>query len=270
MAERRMFSKAIVNSSKFLRMPPSSRLLYYDLGMAADDDGVVEAFTVIRMTGAAEDDLRVLHAKGFVIVLNDDLVTYIKDWNQNNQIRADRYHEGFYKDLLVRLSDGNQLTTKCQPTDNQMATEVSIGKSSIDKTSLGKSSLGKGSVDNTPLPPQGEEAPNLEEMFGYNQFLLEAVNDWLAYKKEKNQKYKPVGLKTLLTTIQNNVSKYGEDAVTELIRDSMSANYQGITWDRLKNQRSQNGGKKAPSFYDMWKEEKQNDERTDAETAFPF
>ena len=56
MAERRMFAKSVVGSGRFLQMPPTSRLLYYDLGMAADDDGIVEAFTVIRTTGAAEDD----------------------------------------------------------------------------------------------------------------------------------------------------------------------------------------------------------------------
>lgn len=39
-----MFAKSVINSARFLTMPPSSRLLYYDLGMAADDDGVVEAF----------------------------------------------------------------------------------------------------------------------------------------------------------------------------------------------------------------------------------
>lgn len=50
MAERRMFAKSVINSARFLTMPPSSRLLYYDLGMAADDDGVVEAFTVMRTT----------------------------------------------------------------------------------------------------------------------------------------------------------------------------------------------------------------------------
>lgn len=79
MAERRMFSRAIIGSARFLRMPPSSRLLYYDLGMAADDDGVVEAFSVMRTTGATEDDLRVLASKDFVTVLNEDLVTYIRD-----------------------------------------------------------------------------------------------------------------------------------------------------------------------------------------------
>lgn len=119
MAERRMFSKSVVNSARFLRMPQTSRLLYYDLGMAADDDGVVEAFTVLRTTGAAEDDLRVLAAKGFVTVLNDDLVSFITGWNINNQLRKDRYHQSICRELLVKSEDGNHL-----------ATHVSIGETS--------------------------------------------------------------------------------------------------------------------------------------------
>lgn len=133
MAERRMFSKAVVSSARFLRMPQTSRLLYYDLGMAADDDGVVEAFTVLRTTGAAEDDLRVLAAKGFITVLNEDLVSYITDWRVNNQLRKDRYHQSVYAELLVKLADGNQPAPEWQPDCNQRETEVSIGKDSIGK-----------------------------------------------------------------------------------------------------------------------------------------
>ena len=40
MAERRMFAKSVINSARFLMMPASSRLLYYDFGMSADDDGI--------------------------------------------------------------------------------------------------------------------------------------------------------------------------------------------------------------------------------------
>lgn len=131
-----MFSKTVVNSARFLRMPQTSRLLYYDLGMMADDDGVVEAFTVLRTTGAAEDDLRVLAAKGFITILNDDLVAYIKDWTLNNQLRRDRYHKSVYAELLVKLADGNQPATIWQPDGNQPATESSIGKSSQVEVSL--------------------------------------------------------------------------------------------------------------------------------------
>lgn len=130
MAERRMFAKSVINSARFLTMPPSSRLLYYDLGMAADDDGVVEAFTVMRTTGAADDDLRVLVSKGFVSLLNDELVAYITDWSTNNQIRKDRYQPSIYRNLLVKLGDGNQRLTDGLPDGNQRSTQYRLGKDS--------------------------------------------------------------------------------------------------------------------------------------------
>lgn len=148
MAERRMFACSIIGGARFLRMPATSRLLYYDLGMAADDDGCVEAFAVMRMTGATEDDLNVLVTKGFVRLLNEDFVAYITDWAANNQIRKDRYHEGRYKELIdckceVKLLPDSQPETNCQPSDNQvgnnLATEVRLGKSSIGKGSIGES-----------------------------------------------------------------------------------------------------------------------------------
>lgn len=167
MAERRMFSKSIVSSARFLRMPQSSRLLYFDLGMAADDDGIVEAFTVIRTTGAAEDDLRVLAAKGFITVLNDDLVSFIRDWSINNQLRKDRYHPSLYAELLVKLGDGNQAETIWQPDGNQVETEVSIGK-----VSIGKASEGEGSKADKPptrfCPPSVETVKAYCDEKGYH------------------------------------------------------------------------------------------------------
>lgn len=157
MAERRMFSKKIVQSARFLKMSLTTQALYFQLGISADDDGIVEAFPIMRMVGAAEDDLRVLAARGFVKILNDDLVTYILDWKSNNFIRQDRYHKSQYHKLLVKItsentiSEGicqpsdnqvttnvqpldNQVTTICQPSDNQRLTEVRLGKDSIEDT----------------------------------------------------------------------------------------------------------------------------------------
>lgn len=98
-----MFSKRIVESARFLKMPPSTQSLYFHLGLHADDDGVVEGYNVMMQTGATEDDLKILVAKGFVTVLNDDLVTYINDWRENNRIRADRKVDSIYKDLLLKM-----------------------------------------------------------------------------------------------------------------------------------------------------------------------
>lgn len=126
MAERRMFSKKVINSARFLRMPATSRLLYYDLGMQADDDGIVEAFAIMRMVGANEDDLRVLEARGFVKVLNEDLVTYIIDWKKNNTIRKDRYTPSEYAYLLEKTlshTDTQMTTNGCQ-IDNQLSVSM--------------------------------------------------------------------------------------------------------------------------------------------------
>ena len=141
MAERRMFSKTITNSARFLMMPPSARLLYYDLGMAADDDGVVEAFAVMRLSGASEEDLKFLVAKGYVKILNDELVSYICDWKRNNYIQNDRYHPSIYKKLLEEaLSNtcGSHVDTGCIQDVYNMDTQVRVGKDSIDKDSLVK------------------------------------------------------------------------------------------------------------------------------------
>lgn len=168
MAERRMFAKAVIGSARFLRMPSTSRLFYYDLGMQADDDGVVEAFSVMRTTGATEDDLRVLASKGFVRVLNEDLVTYISDWSRNNYIQKDRYHPSIYTELLVQLNDGTQADTGCIQDGYKMDTQVRLGKDRLDKDRLGE---GEPQAVHPPTPTKQQRLrfvpPTLEEVTAY-------------------------------------------------------------------------------------------------------
>ena len=150
MAERRMFAKSVINSARFLRMPATSRLLYYDLGMQADDDGIVEAFTVMRTTGATEDDLRVLMSKGFVTVLNEDFVTFINDWKRNNLIKNDRYRPSVYADLLTRLTDGTQVEPDWNLDGTQVEPQDRIGKDRIGKDNIGKGENAPSGADTRP------------------------------------------------------------------------------------------------------------------------
>ncbi|MGM0333995.1 DnaD domain protein [Enterococcus sp. AZ050] len=151
MAQRRMVSNTIVKSARFLKMPPTSQNLYFHLIMNADDDGVVEAFPIMRMIGSTEDDLKILMAKKFVYVLNDDLVTFINNWTEHNKIRKDRKVDSIYKDLLLKVvpdidyreskkkkeSFVSQMSDKCQ-------TDVGIGKDRLGKESIGKGSREEG------------------------------------------------------------------------------------------------------------------------------
>lgn len=167
MADRRMFSKRIINTARFLTMPLSTQALYFHLGLAADDDGVVEGFTTMRQVMASQDDLRILVAKGFVKLLNDDMVAYIMDWRENNRIRADRKTDSLYKDLLLKVipdaellaprqrADVKKQDTGC-PVDVQWTTD---GRHRIGKVRIGEDRSGEGS--NNPLPPAAATAtPN--------------------------------------------------------------------------------------------------------------
>lgn len=102
MANRRMFSKKICRSAKFLKMPGEAQRLYFHLGLDTDDDGVVEAYSVMQAAGVSEEFFNILVDKGYVKVLNDDLVSYMTDWREHNVIRADRKVDSIYKDLLIK------------------------------------------------------------------------------------------------------------------------------------------------------------------------
>lgn len=178
MAERRMFARAVTGGARFLRMPVTSRLLYYDLGMAADDDGCVEAFAVMRMTGATEDDLKVLVSKGFVKILNDDLVSLILDWKVNNYIQKDRYHPSIYAKLL----NDQSVDTECIQDVSNLDTQVRLGKTSIGKASIGEASTGEvraGEPAQSAKPPARTRfsPPSVQEIEDYCRekgFLLDA------------------------------------------------------------------------------------------------
>lgn len=153
MASRRMLSNKIIDSARFIKMPISSQALYFHLVAKGDDDGIVEAFNVMRMIGVTEDDLKVLVSKGFVTVLNEDLVSYITDWKEHNLIRADRKVDSIYKDLLLQIVPDVDLL-EAKPTYYQRKkqqadscqTNDSIGKDSIGEDRIVEVSLVEDSI----------------------------------------------------------------------------------------------------------------------------
>ena len=64
--------------------------------------------------------------------------------------------------------------------------------------------------------------------------LRESVEKWVAYKGERREEYKPVGLQSLVTQITKVAEEYGEAAMIDVITRSMAANYKGIVFDWLK------------------------------------
>lgn len=149
MAQRRMFSPKIIGSARFIKMPLEAQALYFHLGINADDDGIVEAYPVLRMTGVNEDVFRILVGKGFIRVLNDDLVSFILDWHEHNLIRADRKIDSIYKDLLVQVLPDTELITARPRADRGNLNTGQRGrprKRDVNGTSMGRHRLGKDSI----------------------------------------------------------------------------------------------------------------------------
>lgn len=146
MAERRMFARTIIDSDAFIDMPVTARLLYYDLGMRADDDGFVNSpKKIMRMVGASQDDLAILISKKFIIPFETGIVV-IKHWRIHNYIQKDRYKPTKYEDEMSRLTvkeNGSYtLDTDCIQDGYILDTQdrLEIGKSidSLDKGSKKK------------------------------------------------------------------------------------------------------------------------------------
>ena len=140
-----MFSPQIVGSDEFLEMPTSSRELYFQLGMYADDDGFISPRKIMRMVNATDDDLKVLIGKRFVLPFETGVVV-IKHWMVNNLVRKDWYQETRYTEQKERLFlkpnkaytlDPDQGEPLAAPTRqhlvNGSATEVRLGKVRLGK-----------------------------------------------------------------------------------------------------------------------------------------
>ena len=99
-----MFAKQIIDSDAFIDMPVTARLLYYDLGMRADDDGFVNSpKKIMRMIGASQDDLAILITKKFIIPFDSGVVV-IKHWRIHNYIRGDRKHDTKYQKEMDQIT----------------------------------------------------------------------------------------------------------------------------------------------------------------------
>lgn len=156
MAERRMFAKTIIDSDAFIDMPTTARLLYYDLSMRADDDGFINSpKKICRMTGASDDDLKILIMKRFIIPFESGVVV-IKHWKIHNYIRADRYKETEYREekAQLRLKENKAYSfvgvSPGIPTVDQRETQDRIGKDRLGKESIEIEEK----ADKPPKPPR--------------------------------------------------------------------------------------------------------------------
>lgn len=99
-----------------------------------------------------------------------------------------------------------------------------------------------------------EDKRYITPIIPFEGILGDKVSEWLQYKKERKQSYKPMGLKSLISQIQKNADLYGEEAVIAVIDKSMSSGWSGLFFDGLTNRRTENETQSGNSFLDLLKE----------------
>lgn len=183
MAKKRMFSLDVVDTDLFLDMPQSARLLYYDLGMRADDDGFVDDHKkIMRCTGASIDDLKLLIMKCFIIPF-DSGVCVIRHWRINNYLRTDRYSETQHKEekrsLLTDENNAYFLNNGIPEVDqlgDNLDTQVRLGKDRLE--------LDKDRLDNF--------KKDKEKIKQTKKFISPTLDEIKDYCKSRNSSVDPV------------------------------------------------------------------------------
>lgn len=151
MANKRMFALDVIDTDRFCEMPVSARLLYYELGMRGDDEGFVQnPKRIMLTTGTTVDDLKVLAAKGYVILF-DSGVLVITHWQKNNFIQKDRFHETTClaekaqiqttdSKIYELLPSGNKLDTPCIRTVSDLEAQIRLDKTRKEEKARAPSS----------------------------------------------------------------------------------------------------------------------------------
>lgn len=161
MAQRRMFSRKITDTDKFIEMPATTQNLYFHLNMNADDEGFVDRVSIIqRMIGASGDDLKLLIAKGFIIPFESGVVV-IRHWRIHNYIQADRFQATIYQNEKSQIEYDDTKTANIKPLEQcvqdvyKLDTQVRLGKDSLDKERL---ELDKVNNHNNTVPVENKKS----------------------------------------------------------------------------------------------------------------
>lgn len=168
MAERRMFSRTLVESDKFSKMSKNARLLYFYLNLEADDDGFVS--TVINATifaglnkSEGEEALKELIDKKFLLSFESEIIL-VRHWRQQNQISPSKKKDTLFQEELEQVCFNEKTKTyefpnksgfsaeKCRKKSAQYSIdEIRIDKISREEDSVEENSLVETSVDESRL-----------------------------------------------------------------------------------------------------------------------
>ena len=170
MANKRMFSNSITGTDVFREMPATARCLYYELNMQADDEGFVGSpRSIMKLTGATDDDMRILIAKRYVLVFESGVIV-IKHWWLHNYIKKDRIKPTTYVEEKSTLAfDGKGAYVEAEnalcPTNARQVPDKCLR--SIEEIRLDEISLEENYAGAHDIPPTQNDVETFIREYNY-------------------------------------------------------------------------------------------------------
>ena len=150
MAQRRMFSKNIVDADKFMDLTSESQVLYFHMNLKADDEGFVSsANKMVKMLGLGKEHLKELSDNDFIFIFKSG-ICLIRHWHIHNYIRKDRLALTMYtaeksqiyvddrKIYMMGNPPDESVDNACQSDVCQMSAQEREGEERTDKVSVGE------------------------------------------------------------------------------------------------------------------------------------
>lgn len=143
MANKRCFSKDVIDTDAFLEMPCSAQNLYFHIGMRSDDDGFCSSpIKIIKLVNASVDDLKILINKKFLLQANDGVVV-VKHWWIHNTKRKDTYKQSNYliHNKNIRIDENKVYTYNTDDSSrylsvNEPLTQIKLNKIKENKDNV--------------------------------------------------------------------------------------------------------------------------------------
>lgn len=166
-------------------------------------------------------------------VENDSTGHIENDSTNNNYYKNNCYKENIIKESSD-IQETNSISNTNIPSSEIYDLNTESPSSKPNPLTSRKTIVAKQTTNNT----------DIIKSYSFNEQVEEAIFDWLEYKKEKRQAYKPKGLEVLLKKLKHDCHEHGNQYVINSINNSMTNNYVGIFPPRQTNNTSFGRGKK--------------------------
>lgn len=176
------------------------------------------------------------------------LLYNIEFWINKNKANGHHFYDGYYwtynstkafLELFPYLTEDKIKTALKRLEDEGIIKTANYNKSSFDKTKWYTSTRDYQTIDVLKIPNRDTKNPQpipyintynktqiINEIVD-NDLLVPIIHEWLAYKKEKKQTYKPIGLKKFCETLKE-YSGNNPEIAKKIVDKAICNNHAGI------------------------------------------